>query len=516
MKNLKFYISIFVLSIISIQVIGQELVELKKETSNIIVLKYMFNVGSMMDPVGKEGLTQLTASLIIDGGTEKYTKSEIDDLLYPMAGKLGLTVDKEVTVFTFEVHVDFTENFYNIIKGLVFNPALSEKDFNRIKSNQLNYVDQIIKASSDEEYSKMALEDLLFRGTRYQHMVSGTSSGVNNITLDDVRNHFATYFTKDNLLIGIAGKYADSFKNKIVVDAAKLPSLTTELPEPPIIDMPDGISVEIVEKTNALGSAIYTGYPLNVTRSNDDFAALMVANSWLGEHRKSYGQLYQKIRDTRSMNYGDYSYIEWYRNGGRYQLPPPHVPRHSNYFSLWIRPVQIADQLQQQYPELNGINVGHAHFAIRLALREINRLLKNGLSQEDFELTRQFLRSYIKLYIQTPSQELGYLMDSRFYNRENYIEELDQLLATLTLEDVNSAIRKYLQIENMYVAIITDDSEADPLAQSLEKNNASPMSYSNLVREGLSLDVTNEDEEIANFTLNVKSVEIVDSKETFK
>ena len=39
-----------------------------------------------------------------------------------------------------------------------------------------------------------------------------------------------------------------------------------------------------------------------------DVAALMVANSWLGEHRKSYSRLYQKIREARSMNYGDYSY----------------------------------------------------------------------------------------------------------------------------------------------------------------------------------------------------------------
>jgi zinc protease len=55
---------------------------------------------------------------------------------------------------------------------------------------------------------------------------------------------------------------------------------------------------------------------MDITRAKDDFAALMVANSWLGEHRKSYSQLYKKIREARSMNYGDYTYIEWYDNGG--------------------------------------------------------------------------------------------------------------------------------------------------------------------------------------------------------
>jgi len=495
---------------------AQDLVELKKESSNSIVLKYMFNVGSVMDPPGKEGLTQLTASLMTGGGSEKYTISEIDNLLYPMAGEYNHKVDKEVTVFTFEVHADFIDEFYDIVSGMIYQPAFYENDFNRIKSNQQNYVDQILKASSDEDYSKMALEDLLFRETRYQHMIAGTSSGIRNITLDDIRAHYKTYYTKDNLIIGVAGKFYEDFASIVMNDASGLPNLTVTLPQPQKVKMPEGFQIEIIRKENILGSAIFTGFPLDITRASDEFAALMVANSWLGEHRKSYGQLYQKIRDIRSMNYGDYSYIEWFPDGGRYQLPPPHTPRHSNYFSIWIRPVQIAEQLRTQYAELGNISVGHAHFALRLAIRELDRLVRNGITQKDFEITRQFLRSYIKLYTQTPSSELGFLMDSRFYDRLDFISELDGLLADLTVEKVNAAVRRYLQADNMYVAIITDDSEVESLSYNLKNNTASPMSYSNLVREGLPLEVIQEDEEIATYPLNVKSVKIIDSEATFK
>ncbi len=516
MKLFKTLTMTFFFSVLFLNAGAQELIELKKETSNSVILKYMFNTGSMMDPDGKEGLTQLTADLITDGGSLQYSKSEIDDLLYPMAGEYYNSVDKEVTVFTFEVHRDFTDDFYEIIRGLVLDPAFDMKDFERLKNNQQNYVDQVIKASSDEDYSKMALEDLLFRDTRYQHMVAGTSSGVGAITLDDVRDHYRTYFTKDNLLIGIAGKYSQDFATRVLADAGALPDLKVNLPEPPAVDMPEGFQIEIIEKNNTLGSAVYMGFPLDITRADDDFAALMVANSWLGEHRKSYGQLYQKIRSTRSMNYGDYSYIEWYDRGGQVQLPLPHVPRHTNYFSIWIRPVQIAYQLREQYPELKNVEVGHAHFALRMAIRELDMMIDQGLSQEDFELTRQFLRSYVKLYIQTPSRELGFLMDSRFYGRDDYISELDRLLAALTREDVNRAIKKYLQAENMYVTIITDKSEAQPLAESLKSNDHSPMSYSNLVREGLPAEVIAEDEAVAQYRLNVQSVRIIDSQDTFK
>src|SRR5690606_14649882 len=121
----------------------------------------------------------------------------------------------------------------------------------------------------------------------------------------------------------------------------------------------------------------------------------------------------------------------------------------------------------------------------------------------------------IKLYIQTPEKELGYLMDSRFYGRTDYIKEMDRLLEDVTLAEVNAAIKRYLQTENMFVTIVTDDREAVPLAKSLKENTPSPMSYSNLVKEGLPDEVLQEDDEVAVYPLNVTSVKIVPSAETF-
>lgn len=495
---------------------AQEVVELKQPLSNKIIIKLMFKNGSISDPKGKDGLTATTANTLTEGGTKTLTNKQIQQLIYPMAAGYSASVDKEVTVFTFAVHKDFLDKFYPIIKGLILTPSFTEEDFKRVKSNQLNYVDQVIRASSDEDYSKAALEDLLFRGTNYQHMVKGNTAGVTSITVGDVRSQYKNFFTKNNLTIGIAGNYSDAFLSKLKADMNMLPAAAEETPSPGTAKWPEGINVEIISKSDALGSAIFTGFPLRITRANDDFAALMVANSYLGEHRKSYGRLYEKLRNLRSMNYGDYSYIEWYENGGSNMLPVSGVPRSSNYFSLWIRPVQVAEGLKKQYAELKDINVGHAHFALRLAIREVDNLVKNGMKKEDFEATRDFLRSYNKLYIQTPEKQLGFLLDSKFYGRTNYIEEMDALLAKLTVEDVNRAIKLYWQINNMYVTIVTDDSEAGPLAAALQANTSSSMSYSNLVKEGLPKAITAEDDEIANYKLNVKNVRVVESKDTFK
>jgi len=497
-------------------ILAQEIVELKQPNSSKIVVKLIFKNGSMCDPQDKKGLTYTTAQLITQGGTGELSFSDIQNKIYPMAARYYSSVDKEVTIFTFEFHKDWMNQFYPLMLGLITNPSLSQTDFDRVKVNQQAYVDQIIRASSDEEYSKKALEDFLFRGTNYQNMVEGKSASVSSITLDDVINHYKNFFTKNNLMIGIAGSYTNDFLTKLKSDLSKLPDITPAIPPAPTIPMPDGIEVEIVAKEGAFGSAIFTGYPLDITRANDEFAALMVANSYLGEHRKSYGRLYQMIREARSMNYGDYSYIEWYNNGGGNMLPPSGVPRQANYFSLWIRPVQIAKQLKMQYEELKEISIGHAHFALRMALREMDMMIKNGISQEDFEATRAFLQSYIKLYIKSPDEQLGYLMDSKIYGRKNYIAEIGELLSKLTRDNVNKAIKKYMQIDNMKITIVTDVSEADALASSLRDNLSSPMSYSNIVKAGLSKEILDEDTNTENFRLNVNKVTIVESKDTFK
>ena len=211
---------------------GQEVVELRLPHASKVVVKLMFRNGSICDPDGKDGLTYLTASLVAQGGTVGKTFSQIQDEVYPMAAQYGVSVDKEVTVFTFEVHRDWLTRFYPILRGLILTPSFADADFQRVKVNQQTYVDQVIRASSDEEYSKMALEDLLFRGTNYQHMKQGTSAGVKAITLEDVKKHYASFFTRANLTIGVAGGYDDAFLATLKADMKKLPGTTPTIPVP--------------------------------------------------------------------------------------------------------------------------------------------------------------------------------------------------------------------------------------------------------------------------------------------
>src|SRR6185503_9138261 len=101
---------------------------------------------------------------------------------------------------------------------------------------------------------------------------------------------------------------------------------------------PASTEVDILEK-DTRAPAISFGFPIEVTRSHSDFPALSVARAALGEHRMQSGRLFQRIREIRGMNYGDYAYIEAFPRGMFVFFPAPNVVRQRQLFEIWIRPV---------------------------------------------------------------------------------------------------------------------------------------------------------------------------------
>jgi zinc protease len=221
---------------------------------------------------------------------------------------------------------------------------------------------------------------------------------------------------------------------------------------------PQGLEVEIVRKETR-ATAISFGLPIAVTRSHPDFAALSVARAWLGEHRSSMSHLYQRIRELRGMNYGDYAYIEAFPGGMYRFFPEPNVARRAQLFEVWIRPVVPA----------NG------PMALKIALHELDGLIRKGLSEADFQATRDYLMKNVYLLTSTQGQDLGTALDSRWYGIGDYVPYLRDRLAKLTRADVNRAIKRHLSAEKLSVVVVTRD--ADELKKQLLSPEPATIAY---------------------------------------
>jgi zinc protease len=424
-----------------------------------VTIKLLFAAGSAADPKGKEGLAALTAAMITEGGSKDKPIDEIKKGLFPIAGSVDSQADKEMTTLTLSIHRDNWLPMAELVMPMVFDPGFREEDFKRLKDAQLNALKVDLRSNNEEELGKERLQTNLFSGTPYGHPVLGSVAGIESITLEDVKEFYTRNYTQAHLTVGISGNFSLEMETRIKQEVGRLPAGSIDSTREPFKgNKPQGYEVEIIEKETR-STAISLGHPIPVTRSHPDFAALMVGRTWLGEHRASSGRLYQRLREIRGLNYGDYAYIEAFPRGMFQFFPDANIARRSQLFEIWIRPV---------LPE-------NAHHALRIALFELKQLIDRGLSQEDFEAARNYLMKNVYLLTSTQDSQLGYALDSRWYNIGEYSSYMRTQLQKLTREEVNRALKQYLSASNLSIVLITQDAAG--LKKQLLEDQVSSIKY---------------------------------------
>ena len=313
----------------------------------------------------------------------------------------------------------------------------------------------------------------------------GTVAGLQAITLDDVKLFYGLHYTRDRLVVGVGGGYAPDFADAFTRRFAALGHRGTAQARLPSLPKRDGNEIVIVEK-DARANAISIGRTIAITRSSPDFYPLTVARSYLGEHRTFNGVLMTHLRGSRGLNYGDYAYLESFIQDGWSTFPLPNIPRRQQHFEIWLRPV----------PPQNAL------FALRGALYETNKLIRDGIPEAGFQATKTFLMNYADLWIQDVSRRLGYAMDAEIIGKD-LIKELHERLPKIKKADVDRVIRKYLAIDKLSIAIVSD--KGAEVRQKLLDGAATPITYDTT---GTPADILEEDKIIQKFPLPVSAGKI--------
>ncbi len=425
--------------------------------SPLVTFRVVFLTGAASDPADRPGLAAMTMSMLAKGGTKEMSYDEVVDAMFPMATSISGQVDKEMTTFSAVTHVDNLDAFYAIFRDALLNPGWREEDLKRLRDQNINYLRVSLRGNNDEELGKEVLYQAIYQGHPYGQDNIGTVSGIEAITMKDLKDFYKKNYTQANLIVGIAGGYSPEFLARMKSDFAKLPEGKTaeaKRPEPKPIE---GVNVRMIEK-NTRSVAYSIGFPIPVKRGDPDYVPLLVAKSYLGQHR-SGGRLFDRIREQRGLNYGDYAYIEYFPRGMFQFEPDQNLARPEQIFQIWIRPVEPAT----------------AQFTLRLAMYELDRFIKNGIAEADFERTRSYLSKYVNLLTKTKDAELGYAIDSLYYGIPDYNTYVKQGLAKLTRDDVNRAVRKHLHADNLWIAVVADN--CDDLEKAFLAGEPSPMKY---------------------------------------
>ena len=394
---------------------------------------------------------------MVEGGTEALSAAAFQAALFPLAAELSAESSAESTVFVGRVHEDLLEKFLPLLTDAIAHPRFDPKELERLRGDALDDLTVRLRHNDDEELGKAALQALLYDGHPYGFPVEGTASGLRAITLEDVKNQWKTRFTRDRLVVGLIGRSRRAARWPIRWPRRSARCLGEGRSPPLPAPEDDGITALLVDKlTESTGFSL--GYTYDVHRTADDFAALWVGNSALGEHRQQSGILFHRLRELRGLNYGDYSYLEHFVEGDE-TYPDPNECRRQQYFSVWIRPVQSQNR----------------GFALRAALFEIGRVLKEGLSAEEVERTKAFLKTYTLSWQAADSRRLGFALDDQFYGTDDFLKSFREKLPAITADQVNAALRAHLDPSKLRIAAVTQNAAA--FRDELLSGKPTPIKY---------------------------------------
>jgi zinc protease len=136
---------------------------------------------------------------------------------------------------------------------------------------------------------------------------------------------------------------------------------------------------------------------------------------------------------------------------------------------------------------------------LRIAIHELGNLIDHGLTQAQFEETRDYLMKNVFVMTARQGQQLGYALDSKWFGIGEYTQFMRDRLNTLTVDEVNAAIKKHLTTKDLSIVIITKDAAG--LKQALASDAASSIHYDG----EKPADLLAEDKAIGALKLNVPS-----------
>jgi zinc protease len=437
-------------------------------SSPLYAVRIMVRTGSADDPAGKEGTANLVAQMLIEGGfgdpKNPVTKEKLAEITRPWgeAATPSVLVDKQATTFMMRVPADALPKFLaQVLRPMMNQPLWLPAELDRLRRETLVEIESNLRLEQQELLGLLTLDNFVLEGTPLQSLTVGTVQGLKAITQQDLADFYRAHYHRGNMVVGV------TTNDRAAADAivAALPAARAEGPMPLDTAKAEKVSAPkplqgrqmlIVTMPNAIATGIHVGFPYAITRNHPDYWPLFVANVFFGTHRDEFGRLYQEIRSDRGYNYGDYSYVEYLYGRPFFLFPPPNTPRRQQYFSIWVRPVG------HQY----------AHFITKAITAELERFVNQGMSAEELELTKVKGRTLYLNFAENGERRVGYALDDAFYGmRENgYLDQMLRAIDAVTLEQVNAAIKRHLQVRNLKYVIVTSEETGKQLADDIANN----------------------------------------------
>jgi predicted Zn-dependent peptidase len=192
----------------------------------------LVRTGSMYDPAGKEGLSEITGTTMRTGGTTAMTGSKIDMELDVIAADISVGVEKDRMTVSLAALKESGERAMKIFSDILKNPVFEQKKMREAQNIKVEELRRITDNPQDMAFREFSR---IMYGDNPRGRLSNISS-VGSITRNDAVMFHKRFFFPGNIMIAVTG---DITKDEAVMLMNRHFGSWNVSGEVPAIPMPD-------------------------------------------------------------------------------------------------------------------------------------------------------------------------------------------------------------------------------------------------------------------------------------
>lgn len=393
------------------------------KTNPIISVSFMFkNSGIANDGDDESGISNMVASLVTAGSGD-YNRLQFQEELENRAINIGLSAGRdEMKGFLLTTKTQAGKAF-QLLQSVLTQPRFDLADIEQTKAELLI----MLKQQSERPERVLALEAdrVLFGNHPYSRNPLGKAADISAVTPNKLREYVKNHFTRNNLLVSIAGDISAEEAGKMLDEVfGSLPeSGRTAFVRKAQVDY-QGSDVNIAK---LLPQSIAQFVAPGLTRDDKSFYPLYVANHILGGSGLT-SRLSIAARENEALTYGVYSYMSTAEKApmlaGGFSATPENFAR-------------VKEIVRQEWQKMG----------------------KNGVSEAELKAAKEYLLASYNLRFASISDiaEILTAMQKEDLGID-FLQKRNDYIRNIKLPEVNNAAKKFFDNKTLRFITIGNNS----------------------------------------------------------
>jgi zinc protease len=382
----------------------------------------------------KNNRTADMVAAMLDQGTINMSKFEISEKLESAGARLSFFNGQARVGFSGKFLSDDTNMVIGLLADQLKNPLFSKDELEKSKKRQIAGYKR-----SKESTRGNAMNDMLqaFYGSDHQNSPTNPDRAIEQIkklTSEDLKGYHSKNYGLGSMVLVVVGD-VDHVKMENLIkqsfDDWKQSPLKNKEEQKTGNKVANKAYVTMEDKTS---TDFVVGTALGIDRYHPDYLPLYLATHTLGGNFSA--RLMQTVRVKEGLTYGINSALSGFGNSND---------------GYWMVGGTFSPKL---------LSKGESS-----TLREIKKWAEGGITQKELDVTKSTLIGGFQVGFDTTGGLAGGILNAAVvHNDLTYLDSYPNMLKSITLDQVNSAISKYISFDGLYqVAAGTIDKDGKPI-----------------------------------------------------